>query len=55
MCNVAVLLENENAERSLIRGKRVRPDWWSMSGGVVMAMPQRDETIEEIKRLVEKV
>ena len=31
---------------------RDRPHWWSRNGGVVtMAMPQRDNVIEEIKRL----
>ena len=29
-----------------------RPHWWSRKGGVeTMAMPQRDDTIEAIKRL----
>ena len=29
-----------------------RPHWWSRNGGVeTMAMPQRDNVIEEIKRL----
>ena len=31
---------------------RDRPHWWSVNGGVeTMAMPQRDDTIEAIKRL----
>ena len=31
---------------------RDRPHWWSGNGGVgAMAMPQRDDTIEAIKRL----
>jgi len=29
-----------------------RPHWWSRNGGVeTMAMPQRDDTIEAIKKL----
>ena len=36
----------------ILGGERVRPHWWSREGGVeTMAMPQRDDTIEAIKRL----
>ena len=32
-----------------------RPHWWSRNDGVEsMAMPQMDETVKEIKRLLEQ-
>ena len=37
---------------SRIEDARGIPHWWSSDGGIeIMAMPQRDDTVEAIKRL----